>query len=217
MKREGCHLCTFVFTFVKLSSLIFFQATLLPFSVICYPRHLAKQWGNAEKILQQTGCAHTWRWQHPLATATTPVSLSLVFLLHQLSDCLLCRAEVNWVMQRGAELRAQSWKKIRTSIVLASKTHRCDLEGCSPGPHCTNRSSSSPFKINLLYSCYLSGAGLTCAMFESCQGISEREGIDTNQMLVKDVRNETLFVATAQSLNWFRFPHRHSLTDQGST
>lgn len=96
---------------------------------------------------------------------------------------------------------------------MASITHKCDLEGCTSGPHCTNRSSSPPFKTTLLYSFFLSGAVLTCAMF---QGISERVGIDTKQMLIKDVRNETLFVATAQHLNWFRFHHRCTLTDQGS-
>lgn len=148
----------------------------------------------------------------PLATATTSLSVLLVSLLHQLSDCSLCRAEV--MLQRGAELRGQSWEDIRTTRSYSVTWRDAALDHCSS--HCTNRSSSPPFKINLFYSCYLSGAVLTCAMFESCQAISEREGIDTSEMFIKDVRSKTPFVATAQNLNWFSFHHKHSLTDQGS-
>lgn len=51
----------------------------------------------------------------------------------------------------------------------------------------------------LLYSCYLSGPVLTCAMFESYQDVSERVQIDTNPVLMKDVKNETVCVALQHS------------------
>lgn len=174
-------------------------------------------------LLPQTSCQEVMQHREfcskldvPTHEEAVPLSychhFSLSFPCFPASSALwlpLCRAEV--MLQRGAELRGQSWEKIRTYRVIWRMQLWTTLQ------HSLHKQSSSPpFKMNLLYSCSLSGAALTRAMFESCQGISEREGIDTNQKFIKDVRSETLFVATAQSLNWLSFHHRHSLIDQGS-
>lgn len=163
--------------------------------------------------------AADWMCPH-MKTATPPQLL----LPPSLSSTFVPATSVLWLLplQSWGNAAERSWTEgwelgEDQDLKVASITHKCDLEGCTSGPHCsshwTNRSSSPPFKTTLLYSFFLSGAVLTCAMF---QGISERVGIDAKQMLIKDVRNETLFVATAQHLNWFHFHHRCTLTDQGS-
>ena len=104
-------------------------------------------------------------------------------------------------------------------MMLAYLICKCYLEGCSQVLDHTavgivqTDVALPPYKMALLYSCHLSRAVITLAMFEPCQGISESVQTDTNQMLIKDVKNETICVATAQCLNRFTCYHRCTLTD----
>lgn len=149
-----------------------------------------------------------WMYQHMKIATPLQLPLPLFSLFHfccwYISPLLLfflsiasirCNAEV--VLQRRADLRSQNSEKIRTSrsydagLLHPQVLSGGMLSGSGPhcGRHCTNRCSSPPsYKTALLYSCYQSGPVLTHAMFESCQGISERVPIDTTQMLSKDVK-----------------------------